>query len=236
MMADKDAAPTFNPKHRILGAVIVVSLAVILVPIILDRSEPPSELQSPSAAREAKPGETRVVVTPVAELATPSARPGNQPVSNPSPPPVVAAKPVADPLPPAAKPEPVAEKPVVEPLPAKPAGTAEPVREEPAKPAAKPETKKDAKADTKKAEAKKEKLKKGWVVQVGVYSNTDNANRMIARLKELGVKVNSETITLSGSKATRLRVGPYADRATAEKQQARIQKDLGEKVAVIAWP
>lgn len=222
-MADKDAAPTFNPKHRILGAVIVVSLAVILVPIILDRHEPPNELKNPSATTgEAKPGETRVVVTPVAELGATPARPANQPVANPAPP-VVAAKPVADPVPAAAKP-------AAEPIPAKPAESTEPVAEEPAKKTA---TKAATKTDTKK---KTEKLKKGWVVQVGVYSNTENAKRMVAKLKDLGVKVKSETITLSGSKATRLRVGPYADRATAEKQQARIQKDIGEKVSVVAWP
>ena len=210
-MADKDAAPTFNPKHRILGAVIVVSLAVILIPAILYRQEPPNELKNPSATTgDPKPGETRVVVTPVSELGNAPAKPAaNQPVSNP----VVAAKPVADPVPAAAKPT---ESP-------------EPVKEEPAKPA----TKTTTKADTKK---KTEKLKKGWVVQVGVYSNTENAERMVAKLKELGVKVKSETITLSGSKATRVRVGPYADRATAERQQARIQKDLGEKVSVVAWP
>ena len=214
MMADKDAAPTFNPKHRILGAVIVVSLAVILIPAILYRQEPPNELKNPSATTgDPKPGETRVVVTPVSELGNAPAKPAaNQPVS----------KPVADSVPAAAKP-------AVEPIPAKPVESPEPVKEEPAKPA----TKTTTKADTKK---KTEKLKKGWVVQVGVYSNTENAERMVAKLKELGVKVKSETITLSGSKATRVRVGPYADRATAERQQARIQKDLGEKVSVVAWP
>lgn len=218
-MADKDAAPTFNPKHRILGAVIVVSLAVILVPIILDRHEPPAELKNPSTTTgEPKPGETRVVVTPVSELGNAPAKPVNQPVSSP----VAATKPVADPVPAAAKP-------AVEPIPAKPADSAEPVTEEPAKTA----TKSSTKTDTKK---KTEKLKKGWVVQIGVYSNTENANRMVAKLKEHGIKAKSETITLSGSKATRLRVGPYADRATAEKQQARIQKDIGEKVSVVAWP
>lgn len=215
-MADKDSAPTFNPKHRIIGAVIVVSLAVILVPIILDRREPPAELKNPSAARESKPGETRVVVTPVGELGTAPARPVNQPVADkPVPSPPVVTDPVPAPTRP--PPEPPAA-PVAEPAPAAP------VKKVPAKTA----TKTDGK--------KTEKLKKGWVVQVGVYSNADNAERMTARLKALGIKVSSEPITLSGNKATRLRVGPYRDRATAERQQVRIQKELGEKVSVVAWP
>ena len=221
-MADKDSAPTFNPRHRIIGAVIVVSLAVILVPIILDRREPPAELKNPSAARDSKPGETRVVVTPVGELGAAPAKPVNQPVADkPASSPVVAARPVTDPVPAATRPDSPAEQPsapVAEPAPAPPA------REAPAKTA------------TKTDSQKTEKLKKGWVVQVGVYSNTDNAERMTARIKALGIKVSSEPITLSGNKATRLRVGPYRDRATAERQQGRIQKELGEKVSVVAWP
>lgn len=221
-MADKDSAPTFNPKHRIIGAVIVVSLAVILVPIILDRREPPAELKDPSAARDSKPGETRVVVTSVDELGTAPAKPVNQPVADkPASSPAVAARPVTDPVPAATRPDSPTEQPpapVAEPAPAPPA------RKEPAK------------AATKTDSQKTEKLKKGWVVQVGVYSNADNAERMTARLKALGIKVSSEPITLSGNKATRLRVGPYRDRAAAERQQVRIQKELGEKVSVVAWP
>jgi len=219
-MADKDSAPTFNPKHRILGAVIVVSLAVIVVPLILDRHEPPGELKDPSATHEPKPGETRVVVTPVAELGAMPTRPSARPVANPTPPPVAAARPVTDPMPP------VRPEPLPEPAPAadKPAAPAA-VKKEPAKAApAKTKTKTSA------------KTKKGWAVQVGVFSNPENAKRMIEKLGSLGVKASSETITLSGNKVQRLRVGPYRDRASAEREQARIQKGIGEKLVVVAWP
>lgn len=38
--------PPVNLKHRIIGAVILVSLAVIFIPMILDEREPPQELRA----------------------------------------------------------------------------------------------------------------------------------------------------------------------------------------------
>lgn len=66
-MADKDIPPHFNPKHRIAGAIVIVALVVIFVPMLLNESEPPPELKG---VRQIPPRgattETRVVVTPVA--------------------------------------------------------------------------------------------------------------------------------------------------------------------------
>ena len=66
-MAQDDERPQFNPKHRIAGAIILVSLAVIFVPMVLDESKPPAEnptlAQIP--ARDAPASETKIVVTPV---------------------------------------------------------------------------------------------------------------------------------------------------------------------------
>jgi len=52
----------FNPKHRVLGAIVVVSLAVIFVPMILDRRDAPADGNTPPPAQT---GATKVVVTPV---------------------------------------------------------------------------------------------------------------------------------------------------------------------------
>lgn len=92
----------FDPKHRIIGAVIVVSLAVIFVPMILDRREAPAELTSVDkvSAPAAEAGERKVVVTPVRpELprATPRAEKSStapSPSASPAPPAAVARAPV----------------------------------------------------------------------------------------------------------------------------------------------
>ncbi len=191
-MADRDdARPEFSPKHRIVGAIVLVALVVIFVPMILSGREPPPELKG---AREAPPRaeitETRVLVTPVTtDEATP-------PESSET------VKVVEVPVEPKSAPE------------AKPAAPVE-------KPA---EAKKPDPAPAKPAAAK---IEDGWMVQVGTFTNLQNATRLRDKLKGLGLSVHTDTVTVSGKKAMRLRVGPFADRAKADKAQAQIRKETG---------
>jgi cell division septation protein DedD len=64
-------------------------------------------------------------------------------------------------------------------------------------------------------------------VQVGTFSSTDNATRLRDKLKSLGHSVHTDSVTVGGKKAMRLRVGPFADRAKADKAQAQIRKETG---------
>ncbi|MHB1140751.1 MAG: SPOR domain-containing protein [Sulfuricaulis sp.] len=191
-MADRDdARPEFDPKHRIVGAIVLVALVVIFVPMILSGREPPPELKG---AREAPPRaevtETKTVVTPV-------------PVEQPQPPESSEAMKVVE--------VPVEPKPVPESKPAAPA-------EKPA------EAKKPDPAPAKPAAAK---IEDGWMVQVGTFTNLQNATRLRDKLKSLGLSVHTDTVTVSGKKAMRLRVGPFADRAKADRAQAQIRKETG---------
>src|SRR3989344_3323667 len=195
-MADRDdARPVFNPKHRIVGAIVLVALVVIFVPMILDEREPPPELKG---VREALPrtgiSETRVVVTPV---------PGSEvkPMENSE-----AAK---DTLPsvesktaPEIKSVAPTEKPVMVKKP-------EPAPEKTAKPAS------------------ESKIDDGWMVQVGTFSNTQNALRLRDKLKGLGHSVHADSVTVGGKKPWRMRVAPFAGRARADKAQAQIRKETG---------
>lgn len=70
-MTQKDGGNSeFNPKHRIVGAIIVVSLAVIFVPMILNERAPFSESKQaakiPERSAKAPRTESRVVIMPVA--------------------------------------------------------------------------------------------------------------------------------------------------------------------------
>jgi DedD protein len=213
-MADKDEAPKFNPRHRIVGAIVVVALAVLLVPMILDENQPPAELKSvtelPPPKAGSPAGETRVVVTPVSELAAPAKE---------------STKPELPP--PAVKPAPIAA--------AEPAAPAA-VEAVPAKAPEKAVTAPAKTAKTEKTAAAPGKIDKGWVIQIGVYKERANAEKLRERLNALGHKVSAEQITLDGAKATRLRMGPYSDRATALKIQAKVEKDAGVKAAVYHYP
>jgi DedD protein len=190
-MADRDdARPEFNPKHRIVGAIVLVALVVIFVPMILSGREPPPELKG---TREAPPRaeitETKMVVTPV-------------PAEEPK-------------LPESTETMKVVQVPVEpKPLPMPEAKPAPPVEQ----------TKKPEPAPAKPAAAK---IEDGWMVQVGTFTNLQNATRLRDKLKSLGHSVHADSVTVGGKKAMRLRIGPFADRAKADKAQAQIRKETG---------
>lgn len=201
-MAEKDSEPTsFDPRHRIIGAIIVVSLAVIFIPMILDERDTPSVLKEvseiPKRAADADDAATRVVVTPVGDLGADKDKPA------PATPEALAPKP-QDQAPPRA--------PVV-PVPSESAAPAPA-----AKPAEKPVAK--DKAPAVPADA-------GWYVQVGVYASRENAQRVIEKLKGRGFAVVTDSVKIEGGKATRLRVGPYREKVGAERAAARIEKETG---------
>jgi DedD protein len=218
-MAEKDEAPRFNPRHRIVGAVVVVALAVILVPLILDESEPPAELKGISEIPSRADSDRQVVVTPVAELAR-EATDSKTPASPEPLPQVVAKAAVTEDIAGAGTPR------LGEP---KPAARAEPAAAQPAKPKPPP-------AVARATPARSEQPARGWVVQVGVYSNPENAARMREKLKALDLAVREDRVAIEGGKAVRLRVGPYEDRNSAVKTQARLQKDAGVRGVVLAYP
>jgi len=203
-MADKDAEPTsFDPRHRIIGAIIVVSLAVILIPMVLDERETPSQLKEPGEipgrAASADEVETRVVVTPVGDLGADKGKEAPQAAS------AITSR---DSSPASEEKSPPREPPPAVKESAPPATVA--------KPAEKPAEKTPAVSGD-----------GSWYVQVGVYSNRDNAQRVVEKLKGRGFAVVTDTVKIEGGKATRLRVGPYRDRSGAEKVAVRIEKDTG---------
>jgi DedD protein len=218
-MAERKAAEDeFNPRHRIVGAVILVALAVIFLPMLL--SDRPPETESPSLTDTPVP-ETRIVVAPVP---LPGATPGKgEPAAKPAvpdkgaPKPTIVTKsvPVESPndsalaaMPPAKPPAPVAAtRPTPEPRPA-----AEP---------------KAAKAPPKAAAGAK-----GWVVQVGVFSHPENARRLQDKLRQKGYAVQLDPPHPTPGKTVRVEVGPYKDAAAARAAQARIQGDVGIKGVV----
>ena len=66
----------------------------------------------------------------------------------------------------------------------------------------------------------------GWAVQVGIFSKQANIDSVSARLKKIGFEVRQ---TARGDDATRIWLGPYASRKTAETVSARTLAITGEK-------
>jgi len=56
---------------------------------------------------------------------------------------------------------------------------------------------------------------KGFVVQLGVFSNPDNARELVEKLKKQGIRAHLEA---------RVQMGPFLNRQEAEKAQAEMRK------------
>ena len=208
-MQDRDGASGFNPKHRIIGAVILVIAAVVAVPLLLNREEPP---EPPTENVESNA--TIVDVPPLGELPAP-------PITA-APTPVAPTAPTA-PASPEALPSPSADT-----TPQSASGAIAPnVAIAPAqKPEPTPATTKPAAART--------PVVKGWYVQVGTFANEANAKALAARLKERGYKVRLDDARVGGKRALRVQVGPYSQNVAAARARQEIERKLQVKGVVRA--
>lgn len=211
-------------KKRLIGAVVLVSLAVIFVPMLVedepvvsshisDTNIPPRpELQSVDLPGDAvPPGDTggtsgqnpQTYALPLPESVqnAPSSVP-----TTPVPAPVADVADTAAPPPPPPEPE---IKPEITPKPA-PAPTAAPAP----KPAPAP------------AATAKPLSPGSWVVQVGSFSDKANADALSARLRTAGYEAFQDDVRVGDKVLYRVRVGPEADRQRAEKLQADILSSL----------
>ncbi|QJR14682.1 SPOR domain-containing protein [Usitatibacter palustris] len=191
-------------RQRLIGAVAIVLLAVVFVPMVLDpepnreRKEPaltiPSKdavapLPAPTPAKaaaeapkaaETKPAETKPVEAPKPAPATAAVKPVESKVLNSKPSSIPAPAPasVAAAAPPPAAPVAAAAPPAVAP-----------------------------------------KLE-GFAVQVGAFGDEEKLKQ--ARAKLAAAKITHFTERIPSSGLTRLRAGPYPTREAAEKAQVAV--------------
>jgi DedD protein len=70
------------------------------------------------------------------------------------------------------------------------------------------------------------------VVQVGAFADVDKAREVRAKLERAGLKTYAQVANTKDGKRTRVRVGPFATRADAEKAAAKI-KSLDLPAAIL---
>lgn len=208
VMAERKAVDKFNPRHRIVGAVVLVALAVILLPLLLNDSAPVKNgaVTSPDA---------RTVVLPVSP-------PGSSPVIAPSPPEIETTQTKSGTTKIVTVP--------VEPTTEIPSAVKTPIVTEPQKPSTKPVPETKPVAVTKKATtvaAPKATAGGSWVVQVGAFSHQDNAERLIERLRQKGYSAMLDPPNPEKGKIVRVEAGPYIDAAAAKAARDKIKSELG---------
>jgi DedD protein len=195
-------------KQRLIGAAVLIALAVIFVPMFLSGSPPKTDTVTESLAIPPAPErefQTRVVPAEGGRSTTPTPAP---------PPPTGDGDRVAT-VDAAANPRNAAEVPYSQtPVPAAATptvATASPVDTATSRPAAQPAA--PAASGTGR-----------YAVHLGIFANAANADALVASAKKQGLVAYTESADVDGKPATRVRLGPYEDRSTAEAARLKLQK------------
>lgn len=211
-------------KERIVGAVVLVVIAVLVVPVFLDGPTPDAEMIREPVTLPGQDGadDRRTVVLRLDRdqpLPVSSSQPELRPVSTRSaaaggePPEPIAAEPrEAPPTSAVAEQEEAESKPEPEPEP-------EPESEPPAREQSPPPSGAPA------ADADSESATGMWAVQIGSFSNKDNADRLAAGLREKGYAAFLSQVKTGEGELHRVRIGPQKDRASAEAVASMLQAD-----------
>ena len=69
----------------------------------------------------------------------------------------------------------------------------------------------------------------GWTVRVGTFSKTENVDTISVLLKKNGFDARHSKVQTTLGTATRIWLGPYAKKKTAEKVSTRLRTITGEK-------
>jgi len=219
-------------RHRLMGAVVLVLVAVVGFPLLFDTQPRPVAVDTPIVIpdRQSTPPLSSGTPVPASQAPAKPLLPASEPVTAqasldareevvPAPAPTAPA-PQAEP---AKVAPPVAKAPDKEPVPKQDAPAAAPVKAD--KPA--PVKPKD---DGDKAQALLEgkqsvKASAGRVViQVGAFSDPAKVREVRSKLEQAGVKTYTQVVERDGKSTTRIRVGPFETREEADKVAARIRK------------
>ncbi len=206
-------------KERLIGAAVLVALGVWLIPLVLDGPAQQTEGES-TTLRLPAPEESQPVKSVTIELDEQESPPGTG---------AAAATPVAErdgdeaPVPtPAPAPERKAAdvRAETQPAPAQAQRAAGAVRSEPAAvaPAAAVQRPAPAAAAPKAQPAAQD----GFMIQLGSFSEEENARRLAQRVGTYGYKPTVSTFKSSGRVMWRVRIGPKSTRAQAEAEASSL--------------
>lgn len=233
--------PGFELKHRILGAIILVSVAVIAIPMIL--GDPKASAPAPYPEAQSNTGEESGVfvskITPIADDLEPAAAtPATQkPQADPSPDPQTLRALVKESEATSESAELPQETSDPQPADVSTTAAAAPQPPQPKEQDSKIEQKASAEA-TPAAETQTVASvdKRGWIVRIGTFSKRDNAKQISALLQQKGFEPVSGQVETENGPATRVWVGPFSARVEAARVQARIEDATGEKGLITAYP
>lgn len=125
------------------------------------------------------------------------------------------------PQPDAAAPLPAPEPP--SPPPPPPRVTEAPAPPPASAPAPRTETRSQTQTQTVRPAPAPAVAREGYVVQLGAFSNPANARQLLDKLRENRFSAYTEVVSTASGERTRVRVGPYPSRDTAEQARERLR-------------
>jgi cell division septation protein DedD len=216
-------------KARLIGAVVLVAIAVLLIPELLSGRKAEEPAAAATAGTTAHGTRTYTIDLSGGATASQATEPGSQPA------PAVTALPV----PPQPQPQPQAQAataaedtdpsppdkvgPAATPQPAAKAPAAVSPTSPPAAKAAAPPAPAPAATAASGAKPAPAPSKGGMAVQVGAFSTAAAANKLIGQLKGAGFSAYPAPISKSGKTLHRVRVGPVGSRAEADQLAAKLK-------------
>lgn len=198
-------------RRRLIGAALLLGVGIIGFPLLFETQPRPIAVDIPIEIP------SRDNVSP---LRSPAARPARNPQAAVAKPPAEA--PLAS--------QPAAPEPAPKPVAVAPTETKPEAKPIEAKPDAKPERQADPKPAPKPAEAAADSGR--FVVQIGAFAEATGAREARMKVEGMGLKTYTQVIESASGRRIRVRVGPYATKAEAEKAAARI-KAGGLQAAVL---
>lgn len=234
-VSDEEILLKKRARRRLIGAIVLVTLVIVLLPMFLD-SEPRPLDQEISIQIPAQSTEFSSRVAALPKPATPDSASVAEASKESGAPKAEVAEPEKK-VPNGEPTRTEVEKPRA-PEPARRAETENRARDEratraeaPAKSAPKPETKPQPKAEAKPqpkpaadAPREKESGSEGFIVQVAALTDADKAKLLKGRISESGMRAYTEVVKTARGEVTRVRVGPYASKEAAQKAADELKK------------
>ena len=207
-------------KQRIVGAIVLISLAVIFIPMLFD--EPHEERATRVLPIPEQPPVPTFTIEEPKPLNLPESpsdveEPGVEIQESMADAPTAA--PSVEPAPSNAPAEPVA-----------PSKTEAPVAKQPETAVAP-----DANAVVRESALDEKGLASAWSVQIGTFANHDNAYRLRDRIRESGLKGYTREIASDGQSMVRVFAGPVLTDVDAQKLKVRVDELLGVKSLVVRY-
>lgn len=219
-------------QERITGAIVLVVFIVLVVPVFLDGPAEDIEVVSESVSLPGQNGQESKRQTVVLQRDRTEPVPVTTPAETPEP---------RSPEPAAAREEPQTDNPPATATAPPPVPAAEPESEDAAQEDAQatPAPTQSAAANEEPASAPPPATVQSstgmWAVQLGSFSNKDNAERLASELRGKGYAAFLSQLSSGSGQLHRVRVGPQKDRDSAESIAAQLARG-GHRGQVVPHP